>query len=296
LIDKKMSNKYKNIGIVGLSNNPKIPQLIESIVAILTSEKREVLIDRKFESLVDLINITYVTKKEIQNKCDLVISLGGDGTMLESAKNYGIEGIPLLGVNLGSLGFLTDIAPEDIEKELKAILNSELQIDERFFIKAKIDNKELDYKALNEIVIHSGAIAQMIEFTLFVDDQFVCKQRADGLIISTPTGSTAYSLSGGGPIIHPELDIILILPIFPQSLNSSPIIVDANKEIKIVLSEKQKIDSAEISFDSQENISLSPNSIIDISKHSSRLLLLHPKNHDFFSGCRDKLGWGKSII
>lgn len=291
-----MSNKYKNIGIVGLSNNPKIPQLIESIVAILTSEKREVLIDRKFESLVDLINITYVTKKEIQNKCDLVISLGGDGTMLESAKNYGIEGIPLLGVNLGSLGFLTDIAPEDIEKELKAILNSELQIDERFFIKAKIDNKELDYKALNEIVIHSGAIAQMIEFTLFVDDQFVCKQRADGLIISTPTGSTAYSLSGGGPIIHPELDIILILPIFPQSLNSSPIIVDANKEIKIVLSEKQKIDSAEISFDSQENISLSPNSIIDISKHSSRLLLLHPKNHDFFSGCRDKLGWGKSII
>ena len=291
-----MSNKYKNIGIVGLSNNPKIPQLIESIVAILTSEKREVLIDRKFESLVDLINITYVTKKEIQNKCDLVISLGGDGTMLESAKNYGIEGIPLLGVNLGSLGFLTDIAPEDIEKELKAILNSELQIDERFFIKAKIDNKELDYKALNEIVIHSGAIAQMIEFTLFVDDQFVCKQRADGLIISTPTGSTAYSLSGGGPIIHPELDIILILPIVPQSLNSSPIIVDANKEIKIVLSEKQKIDSAEISFDSQENISLSPNSIIDISKHSSRLLLLHPKNHDFFSGCRDKLGWGKSII
>ena len=290
-----MSNKYKNIGIVGLSNNPKIPQLIESIVAILTSEKREVLIDRKFESLVDLINITYVTKKEIQNKCDLVISLGGDGTMLESAKNYGIEGIPLLGVNLGSLGFLTDIAPEDIEKELKATLTSELQIDERFFIKAKIDNKELDYKALNEIVIHSGAIAQMIEFTLFVDDQFVCKQRADGLIISTPTGSTAYSLSGGGPIIHPELDIILILPIFPQSLNSSPIIVDANKEIKIVLSEKQKIDSAEISFDSQENISLSPNSIIDISKHSSRLLLLHPKNHDFFSGCGEKLGWGKSI-
>ncbi|MDG2060566.1 MAG: NAD(+) kinase [SAR86 cluster bacterium] len=291
-----MSNKYKNIGIVGLSNNPKIPQLIESIVTILTSEKREVLIDRKFESLVDLTNINYVTKKEIQHKCDLVISLGGDGTMLESAKNYGIEGIPLLGVNLGSLGFLTDIAPEDIEKELKAILNSELQIDERFFIKAKIDNKELDYKALNEIVIHSGAIAQMIEFTLFVDDQFVCKQRADGLIISTPTGSTAYSLSGGGPIIHPELDIILILPIFPQSLNSSPIIVDANKEIKIVLSEKQKIDSAEISFDSQENISLSPNSIIDISKHSSKLLLLHPKNHDFFSGCRDKLGWGKSII
>jgi len=290
-----MKKKFKNISLVGAST-VKSKALVRKIKKILFAEKRNLVTKEIFDSRIGDKSSNKSIKNKIIKQSDLIIAIGGDGTILQCAKQFGIKGIPLVGINLGSLGFLSDIAPSKISIELPEILNNNFLVDQRFLLKASIDSKPIGSPSLNEIVIHSGSIAKMIEYELYIDDVFIYRQRADGLIITTPTGSTAYSLSGGGPIIHPSLDIIGIVPMFPHSLNNTPIIVNAKKDIKIKISNNKKINTAEISFDSQENLALSKGTTINISKYSKKITLLHPKGTDFFAGCRNKLGWGKSII
>lgn len=290
-----MKKKFKNISLVGAST-VKSKALVRKIKKILFAEKRNLVTKEIFDSRIGDKSSNKSIKNKIIKQSDLIIAIGGDGTILQCAKQFGIKGIPLVGINLGSLGFLSDIAPSKISIELPEILNNNFLVDQRFLLKASIDSKPIGSPSLNEIVIHSGSIAKMIEYELYIDDVFIYRQRADGLIITTPTGSTAYSLSGGGPIIHPSLDIIGIVPMFPHSLNNTPILVNAKKDIKIKISNNKKINTAEISFDSQENLGLSKGTSINISKYSKKITLLHPKGTDFFAGCRNKLGWGKSII
>jgi len=290
-----MKKKFKNISLVGAST-VKSKALVRKIKKILFAEKRNLVTKEIFDSRIGDKSSNKSIKNKIIKQSDLIIAIGGDGTILQCAKQFSIKGIPLVGINLGSLGFLSDIAPSKISIELPEILNNDFLIDQRFLLKASIDSKPIGSPSLNEIVIHSGSIAKMIEYELYIDDVFIYRQRADGVIITTPTGSTAYSLSGGGPIIHPSLDIIGIVPMFPHSLNNTPIIVNAKKDIKIKISNNKKINTAEISFDSQENLALSKGTTINISKYSKKITLLHPKGTDFFAGCRNKLGWGKSII
>ena len=290
-----MKKKFKDISLVGAST-VKSKALVRKIKKILFAEKRNLVTKEIFDSRIGDKSSNKSIKNKIIKQSDLIIAIGGDGTILQCAKQFGIKGIPLVGINLGSLGFLSDIAPSKISIELPEILNNNFLVDQRFLLKASIDSKPIGSPSLNEIVIHSGSIAKMIEYELYIDDIFIYRQRADGLIITTPTGSTAYSLSGGGPIIHPSLDIIGIVPMFPHSLNNTPILVNAKKDIKIKISNNKKINTAEISFDSQENLGLSKGTSINISKYSKKITLLHPKGTDFFAGCRNKLGWGKSII
>ena len=290
-----MKKKFKNISLVGASN-AKSKALIKKIKKILTTEKRNLLTEEIFDSTIGDKSKNNFIRDRIIKQSDLIIAIGGDGTILQCAKKFSIKGIPLVGINLGSLGFLSDIAPKKISIELPQILNNDFLIDERFLLKATINSKPIGSPSLNEIVIHSGAIARMIEYELYIDGVFIYRQRADGLIITTPTGSTAYSLSGGGPIIHPSLDVVGIVPMFPHSLNNTPILVNAKKNIKIKICNNKKVNTAEISFDSQENIALAKGTVIHISKYSKKITLLHPKETDFFAGCRNKLGWGKSII
>ena len=197
-------------------------------------------------------------------------------------------------INLGSLGFLTDIAPEELTTALKEVIGGKYIEDERFFLQSSINSRVDSSIALNEIVIHSNSIAKLIEYELFIDKRFVYRQRADGIIISTPTGSTAYSLSGGGPIVHPALDAITILPMFPQSLSSSPLVVDSSSTIRIELISKKT--KAMLSFDSHDNLSLNEGASIQIIKSESPLTLIHPKDHNFYESCRTKLGWSTNII
>ena len=164
--------------------------------------------------------------------------------------------------------------------------------DQRSFLEASIE-KNKSYIALNEVVIHSGALAQLIEYELFVNDTFVYRQRADGIIISSPTGSTAYSLSGGGPILHPEVKAITLLPMFPHSLSSSPLLINDDSKILIKI-----IDGAgrpKLSLDSHDSLLLKKGDEIVIRKAEAELTLLHPLNHDFYSACRNKLGWSKAL-
>ena len=291
-----MTKILNSIALTGLSINKNHEEIIHSIVDILIREKREIFIEDILVKPFKKLNRFSSSRKEILKNCDLIISIGGDGSIINTAKKYGIKGIPILGVNLGRLGFLTDIAPENINKGLESILNGKFSIDKRFFLTTKLNKTVLEEKALNEVVLHSGAVAKMIEFDVFIDNDFVYKQRADGLIIFTSTGSTAYSLSGGGPLIHPDLNVIGIMPMFPHSLNTTPIIIDEKKVVRVELTKIDSNQNSELSFDGHKNIPIEEGSTIIISRSNEEIALIHPLDNDYFFGCRSKLGWGKSIL
>jgi NAD+ kinase len=199
-----------------------------------------------------------------------------------------------LGINLGKVGFLTDISPEEITSRLLEVIKGEYIEDKRSFLEACIVGNKDKHLALNEIVIHSGAIAQLIDFDLFINEKFVYRQKADGLIVSSPSGSTAYSLSGGGPIVLPSVKAMTLLPMFPHSLlNTSPLIVDDNSKIKIEMIGKKS--KAVVSMDSHNSIKIKEGDIINISIGQSSLTLIHPPGHDFYEACRNKLGWSADI-
>ena len=197
-----------------------------------------------------------------------------------------------MGINLGNLGFLTDIQPSDLTFALNRILQGDFIEDKRIFLEARIEGKNKKYQALNEVVLHSGSIAQLIEYDLFIDEEFVYRQKADGLIVSTSTGSTAYSLSGNGPIISPEVEAITLLPMFPHSLNARTLITSENKQIKIQVRDESK---AYLSMDSHDNLRVTSKESVYIKKANTELTLIHPVEHSFFSSCRTKLGWSLGI-
>jgi NAD+ kinase len=286
--------RFKNIGLYTNSLDSEKIFIARQIEEILGSKGCKVLYGNAFKKPNKKLKIRTYADKYLSSNCDLVIAIGGDGTMLSCSRLFGIEEIPVLGINLGSLGFLTDIAPDELTTKLLEVINGKYTLDKRFFLETQIKNSQKKHIALNEVVIHSGAIAQLIEYDLFIDDVFVFRQKADGLIISSPTGSTAYSLSGGGPIVHPSLDAISIVPMFPHSLSSSPLVVNAQSQIKIVTFGKKK--KANLSFDSHNSLLLPGENEINISKSSSMLNLLHPVDHDFYDGCRNKLGWSSGIV
>ena len=246
------------------------------------------------ESLSGLkVKKKYIRKDSyIIKNTDILISIGGDGSLLSSARKYGNYGIPVLGINLGNLGFLTDIKPEELTNSLIDVFNGEYENEERFFIESIIQDSKQRNIALNELVIHSGSVAQLIEYELSIDKKFVFRQKADGLIISSPTGSTAYSLSGGGPIIHPDVKAMSIVPMFPHSLSSSPLVINQNCNIKIEIIEGT---DPLLSLDSHNSIPLKRGDIIEVKKADKLLNLIHPIDHDYYSACRDKLGWSMNI-
>ena len=289
-----MKNKFSKIALSSTSQDEKVISIARQIFEILSNVEVETLYDDNLSVLEELTGLKSLSTKAIVEKADLLIAIGGDGTMLNCSKKYGSKGIPVLGINLGKLGFLTDIAPEEITTRLIEVIKGNFVEDKRFFLEASMQNQNENLIALNEIVIHSGAIAQLIEFNLFINDHFVYRQKADGLIINSPTGSTAYSLSGGGPIVHPGVDAITLLLMFPQSLSTSSLLVRADSSIRIELINPQL--SAQVSFDSHDSLTVKGIQEINISKSTSVLNLIHPLDHDFFGGCRNKLGWSSGPI
>ena len=289
-----MKNKFSKIALSSTSQDERVISIARQIFEILSNVEVETLYDDNLSVLEELTGLKSLSTKAIVEKADLLIAIGGDGTMLNCSKKYGSKGIPVLGINLGKLGFLTDIAPDEITTRLIEVIKGNFVEDKRFFLEASVQNQNESLIALNEIVIHSGAIAQLIEFNLFINDHFVYRQKADGLIINSPTGSTAYSLSGGGPIVHPGVDAITLLLMFPQSLSTSSLLVRADSSIRIELTNPQL--SAQVSFDSHDSLTVKGIQEINISKSTSVLNLIHPLDHDFFGGCRNKLGWSSGPI
>ncbi|MDC3368548.1 NAD(+)/NADH kinase [Gammaproteobacteria bacterium] len=263
---------------------------LDSLITSLKKYSNEVFIEDSSDYKND--SLTSLSHEEFTSKADLIIVFGGDGTLLGSARRYLKFNIPILGINMGTVGFLTDIKIEDFDNVIKDIIDGNCKIEERNLVSATF--KDTTVYGLNEIVIHSGAYTQLMRYRLSVNDKVVYEQRSDGLIIATPTGSTAYALSAGGPIIHPELDVWTILPMLPQSISSRPFVISSSAHVKVNLL-RGPLESAKICADGQEDITAPYLEDINISKMEHKLRLVHPLNNDFFEACREKLGWSLDI-
>ena len=281
--------KFHSIALYSSKKSKRANQIFVQLIEIAENLKLKVIYPNS-SSLIPSKKGRLVSDTYVKNNADIVIAIGGDGTLLSCSRKFGLEGLPILGINLGNLGFLNDIDPTSLTDNLLEILKGNYIVDKRFFLETSINKTKSKDVALNEVVIHSGSIAQLIEFEVYVDETFVYRQKADGIIINTPTGSTAYALSGHGPIIHPEVNAISLLPMFPHSLNTRPLIVDESARISVIPSKKSFI-----SYDSHTKKILNKNDIVEIKKTSSKLNLIHPLNHDFYSACRNKLGWSLGI-
>ncbi len=221
---------------------------------------------------------------------DLIIVFGGDGTFLGIARKVHQFNIPILGVNLGRLGFLTDLDQQSLSEHLAEILMGDVQFEERFLLKASIDGEFRSF-AMNDVVIHKTELSRLIEIDVYVDQQYLSTYRSDGLILATPTGSTAYSLSTGGPIIYPTLSAIVLSPICPHTFSHRPLVIPSNTQIDVVISDREK-NLVNVTCDGQELFTLANGETLTIEPSDHLLTLLHSKDYHYFSILKEKLNWG----
>lgn len=284
---------FPTIGLMGKPANLEVKSTLESLVDFLRAHHRNVILEEHCATLLPAGNATLVSKNMLSQKCDLVIVVGGDGSLLEAARLLVDDHIPVLGVNRGRRGFLTDISPQALLPSLEPILAGQYQEERRFLLEmvqlrqGKVVQESL---ALNDIVLHSSQIAKMIEFQVKIDQQFVYRQRSDGIIAATPTGSTAYSLAGGGPIVHPQLDAMILVPMHPPILSSRPIVISSHCTIEWHLTIENPL-SASLSADGQVHFTVAPDDTIIIRRKKNELRLLHPMDYDYYHTLRTKLGW-----
>jgi NAD+ kinase len=291
-----MNKAFKTVGIIGRVKNPGVKDTLVTLIKYLRSLQHDFVIEAETAEHLDDASLPIIERHEIGKRCNLLIVVGGDGSMLNAAHCVVNNETPVLGINRGSLGFLTDILPTQLEK-IKEILNGEYILEKRFLLSAEINlqNEKLgEDDALNEVALIPNTTPHMIEFEIYIDDQFVCSQNSDGLIIATPTGSTAYALSGGGPILHPGLDAIVLVPMFPHTLSSRPIVIEGNRKINIIVSPNNTT-TPRLSCDGQDYINTPPGSDISIYKKARHLQLIHPVDYNYYKTLRSKLHWGKKL-
>lgn len=287
---------FKRIGIIGFVENERVAETVQRLTRFLDQSQLEYLVEEGTGSRSHLkITNRQCSRAELGERCELIIVIGGDGSMLHAARDLVNFGKPLLGVNRGRLGFLTDIPPSELEPQVGEVLRGNFVTSKRFLLQCDLerDGKVVQSGlALNDVVLQPHASIRMIEFSLQVDDQYVYTLRSDGLIVATPTGSTAYALSGGGPIIHPRIDAIDIVPINPHTLSNRPIIVDGNSELCIEISRNNSI-QAQVVCDGQDHMVSQHGDRVRIRKFGTTLELIHPQAHDFYQTCRTKLNWAR---
>ena len=244
------------------------------------------------DSDISVNNFSTDPIEQLVARSDLVISLGGDGTLLSAARALVDKDTPLLGINLGRLGFLADVSVADFEQHLIDVIAGKYTIENRFFIEGEIHKSSRAISssiALNDIVLHSHESLSMIEYEVYSDGKLIHKQRADGVIVTTPTGSTAYALSGGGPIMHPSLETLAIVPICPHTLSNRPIVLPAEQEIEVRLGQAEAI--ARVNYDGQSTVIIDSDNRVCIKRYPKSIALLHPQDYDYFQILRAKLYW-----
>jgi len=290
-----MSVVLQCVGIIGKPGDPSVKDTLLSLAGFLLARGQEVILEDVTAKTIEEEHLPSAPLSVIARRCDLAIVVGGDGTLLHAARNLAHENVPLIGVNLGRLGFLTDISPDDMAACLEQILRGEYDEEQRFLLRTTIGTKSSPghpLTALNDVVMHKWNIARMIEFEIYVDGCFVDTQRSDGLIVSTPTGSTAYALSGGGPLLAPELNAVVIVPICPHTLSNRPIVISAESQVEIAICDGHH-PHIRVTCDGQTSMPVGKNERIRICKDDHHIRLLHPRGHDHFQILRSKLGWGE---
>lgn len=285
---------FKRIALITNSSGLEITDTLQSVIGFLQTRNIEIVLDEYCARYLPDSGLPVVGTGQLPDHCDLAITIGGDGTILRAARMLADLDIPLLGINRGRLGFLADIPANSVEGHLQQILDGNYVEDERFQLHSQVDRGEktiIESDAFNDVVIQKWNIAKLIELTTYVDGELLHSQRADGLIIASPTGSTAYALSGGGPILHPSLNALEIVPICPHTLSNRPIVVGGNSTIEIVVGTPE-IDHARLTCDGEIVCELATGDRIVIHKKDRKIRLIHPADHNHFSILRAKLQWG----
>jgi len=287
-----MPGRFNQIGVVYRDQDDATLTALQRLRKFLSAQKIAVS-ESVISSLPDENNLA-VENPSVMSSADLIIVLGGDGSMLAAARAFAVQQIPLLCINLGRLGFLADIPLSEMEAVLDQIFAGNLLEEQRLLLQMEIlqDDQVIESEiAFNDVVLHKWESLRMIEFETFVDDRSVHRQRADGMIVSTPTGSTAYALSTGGPITDPAMEAILLVPISPHAMGVRPMVVPGSSCIEIRLMHSA-IDTR-VSYDGQGNLKLSSNQILRITASAHKARLVHPAGYDYFELLRTKLHWGK---
>lgn len=295
---QNQTSQFKKIGLFAKHNNSSVLDTFEKLIHFL--EKRGHTLSIETESATLLTHSRKHQQKfhtmpraQLGENVDLVIVIGGDGSLLNAARAIVANRVPIVGINRGRLGFLADILPDDMEAALNDILDGHYLEEQRFLLNARIIRHQKTFAqstALNDVVLYTGSIARMVDFEVYLNDQFVLRQQADGIITATPTGSTAYALSAGGPILYPTLKALTITPLCPHTLSSRPIVVADDCHIRLVVTPNNDI-KPKLSCDGQQHFDLEAGDEIIIQKHPVELTLIHPQTHEYFSVLREKLGW-----
>ncbi len=290
-----MSNTFRTIGLIGKYAGPSVADTLSRLVNDLDGRGLSVLLDDSAACHLQTSDIPVVARETLAESSDLAIVVGGDGTMLNAARSLAPADVPVLGINLGRLGFLADVSADDMHEHLDAILSGDYQEEQRSLLYTSVirgGQTVSESDALNDVVIHKWDIARMIEVDTSIDGRFLNSLRADGLIVSTPTGSTAYALSGGGPILDPALEALVLVPICPHTLSNRPVVVSDRVQIEIVLHGEDGT-KAQVTCDGQVNFELETGDHIRIRRLDHDLRLIHPKQHDHFQVMRKKLRWAE---
>lgn len=272
--------------------NQDVNESLQRLIHFLEEQHIDVFVDRDTAAHFNTY-LASLPREHMGQKKDLIVVVGGDGSLLSAARMAIGVNVPVIGINRGRLGFLTDISPSDIEQQLSAVLAGHYVEEKRFLLTAKIHDQKESYfqgDALNDVVLGRGSDTHLIEFDVYIDNQFVSHYRSDGMILATPTGSTAYSLSAGGPIMHPQLKAIVLVPMFSHSLSSRPLVIDANSVIDLVISKHNDID-LRISCDGHESRMVKPGQHVCVKQTIQKLRLLHPCDYHYYDTLRIKLGW-----
>ena len=293
-----MMSEFKKVGLLGRREHPGVSQVVAQLLDLLDSRGIDVVLEDRLATLAHFETRAMQPRDAIGANVDLAIVIGGDGSLLSAARTLVRNDCPVIGVNRGRLGFLTDVSPdEEFVTHVSSVLDGRYTTDRRFLLDVEVYSGEKvtgKAEALNDVVVNSGTSAQMIEFQVKVDSEFVYRMNADGLIIATPTGSTAYSMSAGGPIMNPRLDAVALVPMFPHSLNSRPMVVHGDSVMHIETLERNK-NNPLVTCDGQVSLTLQPGDAVLVKKKPRALRLLHPPGYSFYASCRDKLRWSDAL-
>ncbi len=287
--------KLDSVGLIVNYKKEKTRETACRIIDWLNSKKLKVCIEGNMGKEIGKEELNCPTEKFLKN-VDLIISLGGDGTLLRAARLAATEDIPVFGVNLGGLGFLTQVGIDGLEKSLEKLYQGRYFLDERMMLNCTVKRREEEIKkftALNDVVIGKGAFARIICLATYVNNDYVITYSADGLVVSTSTGSTAYSLSAGGPIVNPNINSIILTPICPHTLSARPLIVGENDQVKVKLESSEE--KVMVTIDGQEGFVLKPKDEVIIKKSNHKAQLITFKEKSFYAILREKLGWSGQI-
>jgi NAD+ kinase len=285
----------RTVGIFSRPRRADLTSIVAPLLDWISKRGHRVLYDLETAEALSDGNDAGLTRHELAAQADLLVVLGGDGTLLAAAREAAPHGIPILPINLGSLGFLTSFTLEELYPALEETLSGKAETSERVMLTALLERRGQIVESknvLNEAVINKGALARMIEVELFIDEEFVCRYRADGLIIATPTGSTAYSLSAGGPIVHPQVESLIITPICPHTLTDRPVVIGDRCRVEMRL--RGDAESVYLTLDGQKGILMQPEDRVGIARAKERLKLIQPHRKSYYEILRSKLKWGEA--